>query len=206
MVLHEGRTTFADIAGHTALNLVNTVAWRLSQERFVEEMRDYRYLVAWALQFGLIDEATADQLKLLAKTEPQEADAEVARVRGLREEIYRVTFGGADDEVIAREYVEAIAVGELRPHDGKRAWTFPLDLALPRRLIAHEALDLVTRFDDSLFAQCGDAECGWVFLDTSPRHNRRWCVSADCGNRNRVREYYERNRGVRAEAPSTLTS
>ena len=206
MVLHERRTAFADIAGHAALDLVNTVAWRLSPQRFVEEMRDYSDLVAWTLQFGLIDEAAARQLKLLAREEPQKADAEVTRVRGLREEIYRVTFGGADEAVLTQEYVEAVTGGLLRPRGGKRAWTFPIGLPLPRRLIALEALDLVTRFDESLFVQCGDAECGWVFLDTSPRHNRRWCVSADCGNRNRVREYYERSRGVGDSASSALTS
>jgi predicted RNA-binding Zn ribbon-like protein len=37
----------------------------------------------------------------------------------------------------------------------------------------------------------------WVCLDDSPRHNRRWCVSADCGNRNRVREYRVREYRLR---------
>jgi predicted RNA-binding Zn ribbon-like protein len=32
-----------------------------------------------------------------------------------------------------------------------------------------------------------------VYLDTSPRRNRRWCSAADCGNRNRARRYYARH-------------
>jgi predicted RNA-binding Zn ribbon-like protein len=33
-----------------------------------------------------------------------------------------------------------------------------------------------------------------VYLDTSPRHNRRWCSADDCGNRHRARRYYARHR------------
>ncbi|WP_082946716.1 CGNR zinc finger domain-containing protein [Mycobacterium sp. ACS4054] len=41
-------------------------------------------------------------------------------------------------------------------------------------------------------AAASDDDCGWLFLDTSHRHNRRWCSAADCGNRARVRRFYER--------------
>ncbi|MBF4571483.1 CGNR zinc finger domain-containing protein [Herbiconiux sp. VKM Ac-1786] len=36
----------------------------------------------------------------------------------------------------------------------------------------------------------------------SPRRNRRWCVAADCGNRNRVRRHTERARAA-ADAAAT---
>ena len=39
-----------------------------------------------------------------------------------------------------------------------------------------------------------DDACGWVYLDTSPRHNRRWCSAAGCGNRNRARRFNQRRR------------
>jgi predicted RNA-binding Zn ribbon-like protein len=61
-------------------------------------------------------------------------------------------------------------------------------------------MDLLARADLAQLAQCQDAECGWVFLDSSSRQNRRWCVSADCGNRNRAREHYARSRSVNRAA------
>ncbi|MER7245539.1 CGNR zinc finger domain-containing protein [Kribbella sp. NPDC000426] len=42
--------------------------------------------------------------------------------------------------------------------------------------------------------QCGDDGCGWLFLDRSKNGSRRWCSSADCGNRARARRHYERAR------------
>ncbi|MEU8433825.1 CGNR zinc finger domain-containing protein [Streptomyces sp. NPDC029216] len=46
----------------------------------------------------------------------------------------------------------------------------------------------LTRRDDlDRLHQCEDAKCGWVCLDTSPRRNRRWCDTKDCGDRNRAR-------------------
>ena len=44
---------------------------------------------------------------------------------------------------------------------------------------------------------CGNPECGLVFMDLSKNGSRRWCDTAGCGNRDRVRRY----RG-RASAPT----
>jgi predicted RNA-binding Zn ribbon-like protein len=40
--------------------------------------------------------------------------------------------------------------------------------------------------------QCDDDDCGWLFLDRSKNGSRRWCSSADCGNRARARRHYQR--------------
>ncbi|MBA3718950.1 MAG: CGNR zinc finger domain-containing protein [Nocardioidaceae bacterium] len=41
-------------------------------------------------------------------------------------------------------------------------------------------------------ARCGDREYGWVFVDISRGHRRRWCSSADLGNRESVRRHAAR--------------
>jgi predicted RNA-binding Zn ribbon-like protein len=46
--------------------------------------------------------------------------------------------------------------------------------------------------DLSRLRRCDGAGCGWLFLDTTRNHSRRWCDSRDCGNRSRVRRYAER--------------
>jgi predicted RNA-binding Zn ribbon-like protein len=42
--------------------------------------------------------------------------------------------------------------------------------------------------------------CGWLFLDRTRSGNKRWCITALCGNRNKSRRYYARKR--RAAGPS----
>ena len=188
------RTVFSQIGGHRALDLVNTVEWRLAPERLSEDLHDYDDLLRWAVQLGVLGDENGEALRVMAARFPADAEAEADRVRRLREAVYEVLFEEGDPSILAREYSNAIERGTLTRAAGRWGWQLPLDLALPRHRIVFEAHDLVTRADLSVLAQCQDAECGWVFLDNSPRHNRRWCVAADCGNRNRAREFYRRSR------------
>ena len=188
------RTVFSRIAGHRALDLVNTVEWRLAPNRFVDDLHDYDDVLRWTAQVGVLPEEDGTALETLAFRDAAEAAAEVDRVRALREALYATLFEDGDPGMLAREYASAIERGALERSGTSWGWKLPVDLALPRYLIALEAHDLVTRGDLSVLAQCQDAECGWVFLDKSPRHNRRWCVAADCGNRNRARDFYRRSR------------
>jgi predicted RNA-binding Zn ribbon-like protein len=63
------------------------------------------------------------------------------------------------------------------------------------RLLALSAEDLLSDgVRLTALGRCADAGCGWFFLDTSRSHTRRWCSSADCGNRDRARRHYARKR------------
>lgn len=188
------RAVFSRIGGHRALDLVNTVEWRLAPKRFIEDLHDYDDVLRWAEQVGVLSTDDRNALGVLAERDPADADTEVGRVRALREAVYETLFEDGDAGILAREYSSAVDQGALSRAESGWDWRLPIDLALPRRLISFDAHDLLTRADLSVLAQCQDAECGWVFLDNSPRHNRRWCVAADCGNRNRAREFYRRSR------------
>jgi predicted RNA-binding Zn ribbon-like protein len=61
--------------------------------------------------------------------------------------------------------------------------------------LAVAAVDLITEIPCDRVKACDDTACGWLFLDSSHRQNRRWCSAADCGNRDRARRHYERVRG-----------
>jgi predicted RNA-binding Zn ribbon-like protein len=213
------RRPYSAIAGHPGLDFVNTVDWRLSRERWIDHLGDYDDVLAWVRQFGLVDEEAATAVRRAAEEHPGSAAREVGRARDLREALYAAAYGDARADVaaseegaalIAAEYAEAIAAGRLvrsvdpaagalagaraRAEDVARTWEFDPDLALPRRRLALAAVDLLTGVAPDALGQCEDDACGWVFVDTSPRHNRRWCVASDCGNRNRVRRYNERAR------------
>lgn len=196
------RATFSRIAGHDALDLINTVEWRLSDERREEDLHDHEDAIRWSRQTALISDEEAEIASRLAARASSEAEEELSRIRALREALYSALFAAADPHLVVAEYRDAIGHAVLARTDGDWAWDLPADLALPRRRMALAALDLLSHSDLSNLSQCQDAECGWVFLDTSPRKDRRWCVSSDCGNRNRVREYYARERRTRSAKES----
>lgn len=188
------RETYPQIAGDVALDFVNTVSWRLNAERRIEHLLDYGDLLRWAEQVRLVDSATRGSLERLAAADPAAAALEWRDVLALREALYEAAFEGGSTDPVVREHAAAIAAGRLERSADAWAWEFAVDLTLLRRRIALAAIALLLRDDLDRLGQCSDADCGWVFLDTSPRRNRRWCVASDCGNRNRVREHYARVR------------
>jgi predicted RNA-binding Zn ribbon-like protein len=38
--------------------------------------------------------------------------------------------------------------------------------------------------------------CGWLFLDATKNHSRRWCRMSDCGARAKARRYYRRRKNL----------
>lgn len=69
-----------------------------------------------------------------------------------------------------------------------------LDLGLPRWPIVYSAAKLLASSGLDRVRQCAGDDCGWLFLDTSRNHSRRWCDMADCGNRAKARRHYRRTR------------
>lgn len=65
-------------------------------------------------------------------------------------------------------------------------------------LLALSALELLQSPQIAYVRQCDGEGCGWLFLDTTRNHSRRWCSSADCGNRHRVKRHYARRRATTA--------
>lgn len=54
------------------------------------------------------------------------------------------------------------------------------ELATVRHVAVTSALELLARPDERL-KQCPGIHCGWFFLDTTKRGNRRWCSMSECG-------------------------
>ena len=101
----------------------------------------------------------------------------------------QATGGGAGqlrwDEEVPRRTRRARAAQLMRPI-WPVVWDAAALLSSPRRAAVHG---------------CGDGECGWMFLDTSRGHTRRWCSMEDCGNRAKARRHYRRTqRGTEATA------
>ncbi|WP_445996865.1 CGNR zinc finger domain-containing protein [Okibacterium fritillariae] len=194
--------SYPQVAGHHALDLVDTVHWRLSETKLIDTLRSYDHVVDWCEQMGLLSPHDCAALRRSAAHEPDAAAREHSAIQEMREAIFAAVFEqlGAAAELLSTEYAGAIASARLEREadspDNRWEWRLDLTLATPRARIALLAAELLTG-DLSTARQCADDACGWVYLDTSPRHNRVWCTAAGCGNRNRVARHQSRQRNAR---------
>ena len=177
------------------MTLLNTVRWRLDATQRVDDLTSYERVLAWAQQVDLVSDQERTELQALAGAEPRWAAAELDQFVRMREAAYAALVDGSllavDELVVAQR--EALQRARLTKAGEHWEWSEPtLTLTTPRDRAVRQVIDLLTSPELALLHQCEDRACGWVYLDTSPRHNRRWCVAADCGNRNRARRFYAR--------------
>lgn len=169
------------VGGHLGVDLVNTVAWRLDERRRVDRLADPANLQKWLTAAGL-----------------EASDRETALYDDLvrcRETAYAVLHplavgheAGAKDLAVLRELVEDVV------HKASLVSARPLTWSADT-VVARVRLAVWRLFEDedlNRLRQCDDDGCGWLFLDRSKNGSRRWCSSADCGNRARARRHYQR--------------
>jgi predicted RNA-binding Zn ribbon-like protein len=197
MTVAEPVRRFEFIGGHLALDLLNTVEWRLDRRQWTDDLTAYAHVLSWAEQAALITGDERTTLERLARSAPRLAEEELESFRALRETAYAALVehdSAAVDQLVAahRDVLDRSRLAYTEDHWD---WTeVELALTTPRDRATRVVVDLLTSPEVAALHQCEDAACGWVYLDTSPRHNRRWCVAADCGNRNRARAFYARKK------------
>ena len=185
--------------GHAALDFANTVSWRLDLRQREEHLQTYDDLLRWAARAGVLTDAEAQGLR--HDRAAGSGDAALGQSLALREAMYAVLGGeppgsARDRELVRAAYEAAVHVSRLEPGPGGWAWSVDRPTPLtPVHRLAMAAVDLMTGGQPAPVRQCADEACGWLFLDRSRQGNRRWCSAADCGNRNRVRAHYHRQRG-----------
>lgn len=191
-------------AGSLSLAFANTLDWRLRQ-RPVELLDTFPNLLRWGRTGGVFDRTGAFRLRRWGHSHPREAARVLAEAMGLREAIATIFQALVRDsapppESLARlEHAcrSAWSARTLRADKESAEWAWREGVPEPERAAWAAALDaarLITSPDLRRVRQCGDAECGWFFLDTSRNRSRRWCSMESCGNRNKVRRFYRRSR------------
>jgi predicted RNA-binding Zn ribbon-like protein len=200
--------SLALIGGIACLNFANTSSGRGSP-RHLEHLRSYDLLLVWAEHAGLLAPALRQSLSDLAASQPAAAARVLRRALALREAIYataealahRATPPADGLLTLNRELARAMSQATVRPDSSGFAWDWSeAEPALDRPLwpIARSAAELLTGPAYEHVKQCPGAHCGWVFLDLTKNHRRRWCEMEVCGSRAKVRRYRERLR--RADA------
>ena len=186
------------VADHPALELCNTVAgWR--EEEPFDYLVGYEELARLVGHLGLLDRAAVDDLVARGAASPAAAAQVVRRTRDLRAATYAVVAGTpteADWAVVGRAARAAAVAGVLGPgrtslatwrHDPRE-----VGLATPLHLLAWQVHELLTASPAVAVGCCPGRDCGWVFVN---RGNRRWCVMATCGNREKARRHAARRPG-----------
>lgn len=182
------------IGGDVVVDFLNTVSWRMDPARRREHLTSYGHVIAWMVAAGLLESQEVTSLTALAEKQRQGANEEYELLISLRDDTYDALITGRTPHVLKYRLIQAHARSDLvRTPDGPWKWTqTDPGLCAPGDRLALELERLLTSDAVTRFHRCEDQHCGWVFLDTSRHHNRRWCVATDCGNRNRVRAHYNR--------------
>jgi predicted RNA-binding Zn ribbon-like protein len=204
------------IGGHPALDLVNTVSWRHDADRWRENLAVPLDLLTWIHRAAVLDEDHLTAMRVAMAEDPKTAEGVLRQVHELREQLHHHLADGIDHRSrefqigegspLHRAFADAVTASSLASTPAR--WTLdarrPLDIT---RVLALYALDLVQTMPPDRLRRCDDDGCGWLFLDTTRNHSRRWCSSGDCGNRDRARRHYARNRTTAsgdASAPASM--
>lgn len=193
---------FALVGGNAALDFANTLGG-LRGAATTEYLGGYADLAAWAAQAGLLDRGTARSLRRAAEQKPPAAGRAFARALAGREAIYAVFSAVAAGQgapagaldLINGELPAALGRRRIRPTGKGFVWELPGDadaLDLPLWAVMREAAELLTSGRLAQVRECSGDTCGWLFLDTTRNHSRRWCSMSDCGNRAKVRRHRAR--------------
>ncbi len=198
--------TFVLSGGRLCLDFANTVSWRLSHH--IERLKTYQDLVVWSHQARVLTDREARDLTRKANRRPRGSARVLKEAIALREAIYRIFSMIADGHsphftdlaVLNNALAKALAHRRVVPVTNGFAWTWVRVGALDRVLspVAQSAADLLTSEELRDVHICAADDCGWIFVDTTRNHSRRWCTMEVCGNRAKLRRYYRRakaNRG-----------
>lgn len=190
-------------SGHPSLEFTNTVSNHASEQPG-ETLFNYGDVLAWAKRVGLLQLEQADRLAQKAARQPVQAARILAKSLELREAIYRIFVAKTqsklpwkEDLTVLNSTLSYLTQGaQLAPQADRFEWQWDFDenaLEVPLWLIALSAVDLMTSDYYQRMGQCADEDgCGWLFVDTSKNHSRRWCDIKDCGNRAKQRRYQKR--------------
>lgn len=199
---------FTLIAGAACLDFANTVGgWRGGQAH--EYLRTYSDLMGWARDAELLNADTLEAVMRTAREQPAETEAVLARAIALREAIYRIftsllgrTLPTPEDlEILNIELAHAHAHLAIAYTPDGYGWQWYGDVTLDAVLwrVARSTADVLLSPVASTVRQCAGDICGWLFIDNTRNHSRRWCDMRGCGNRAKVRRHRARQRTHEAQ-------
>jgi predicted RNA-binding Zn ribbon-like protein len=203
MMETETQASRFDFSGNClCLDFVNTVEDRLSNPYNL--LMGYNNLLQWSQQAHMLANHEVEVLHEEAGRHAEEATNVLQWAITVRETMYHLFQGviegtkpqEADLATFNAALVETMAHACIIPENDSFAWSWQAQESLERVVwpIVCSAADLLTSTELKNVRICAAEDCGWLFLDTSKNHTRRWCDMKTCGNRAKVRKYYREKR------------
>jgi predicted RNA-binding Zn ribbon-like protein len=169
------------VAGDAALDFVNTAEER-GHPQAGDALRTPADLLLFGQRYGLLADSAG----------PGGAgQAELRRARQARELLYTILFARVHDRPVPQADLDRLAqltaaayrAASLLPGaNGSVRWHWdPADLATVRHVAVARAVGLLQAEVSPRLKQCPGDHCGWFFIDTTKRGNRRWCQMSECG-------------------------
>ena len=191
-----------DFSGnYLCLDFTNTLNDRFSTPG--ELLNRYDDLVQWGQEADILSEDEAVQLRAEATRHPEEAERTLQQAIALREAMYRIFYARLHDvspeesDLATLNAMLACAMTKASIHSSGNgfAWDWNSDTVELERIywpVARSAAELLTEEELDAVRMCAAEDCGWLFLDTSKNHTRRWCDMKSCGNRAKARKHYKK--------------
>jgi predicted RNA-binding Zn ribbon-like protein len=172
--------TLSLFGGHIALDFVNTIEDRISDEP-EDTLRTPDDLRRWGIRLDILDATVS--------VTPHDLERAIA-MRGHLLSLFEALVAAhplppREVDTVARGVAEAHAAGRLTPAPNNTlAWSWdPSDPASVRHHVATAALELLSSATTARrLGRCANDDCGWFFLDTTKNASRRWCSMRGCGN------------------------
>ncbi len=190
-------------AGDLSLDFANTKNWHASKKP-VEELTSYADLITWGEEAGLVTPEFASRLRQVESERPREALLLYDHAIQVREAIYRIfsrlyarqPILESDLEILNSVVRKAMGNLHLAPNEGKFNWRWAEEIDSSDRIlwsVARAAAELLTSDKAGRVRECEDDRgCGFLFIDQTKNHSRRWCSMDSCGNRAKAKRHYSR--------------
>lgn len=169
------------IAGHPALDFVNTAEER-GHPNCEDALRSPADLRLWGRRYGLLSSDAGGS---------RDERSELQRALEARELLYAILLARVQKRSPGKPLLDRLAnlAGDAYTHatleaadGGQVRWRWDPDrMSSVRHVAVTSGLELLGGQQMHRLKQCPGDHCGWFFLDTTKRGNRRWCSMDDCG-------------------------
>lgn len=192
------------IGENLCLNFANTTERTMTDQPH-EWLTNYADLINWARHAGCLTDMDQTALNSMAALKLNEADEVFQRALKLREAVRQILFSICENQspsalamsVLNQELKLAYVCRHLGYGNNQFVWAWSgVEHGLECILwpIIQSAAELLTSVDLKNLKQCANPKCTWLFLDISRNHRRRWCEMEVCGNQEKARQHYYRNK------------
>ena len=196
---------FQLVAGHPALDFVNTLDKRPTAGGPQDILGCYEDLLCFALHAGVL---TAEEMQSRMNVSRRTGGSVLEMARSTRETIgdafHMVVdarspvpvepkgFGPQDMQIKALDsllkLMSQFRALEWDPESKRPQWRWTGEESqLPVYRLVKAAEDLLFSPGVAMVRSCESPTCQWLFLDGSRNHRRRWCDMKICGNRMKAR-------------------